>query len=90
MSKLPELPDPPKATIFDELQYAYDGLLTCLRADDPLRATLFAGILIQVASTLQIQACQYMVKEASSIGATLPGVHEEIVVFAGMEGTVDA
>ncbi len=83
------MPETPKATIFDELQYAYDGLLTCLRANDPLRTTLFAGILIQVASTLQIQACQHMVNEASSIGAALPGVHEEIVVFAGMEGTVN-
>ncbi len=74
-------------TVFDELQYAYSGLIACLRADDLLRVTLFAGILTQVSSKVQIRACQHLVNKASSVGAILPGLYEEIVVFAGMEGT---
>lgn len=85
-------PEPPEATqqltIFDELQYAYDGLLACLRADDLLRATMFAGILIQTASTLQVRACRHLVSQMPS-KAILPGLHEEFIISAGMEGIVD-
>jgi len=75
-------------TIFDQLQYAFDGLLACIRADDPLRAMMFAGILIRVASTLQVECCQHLVDQMPS-KATLPGLHEEVTVFAGMEGTIN-
>ena len=84
----PETQPQPQPTIFDELQYGYDGLVACIRADDLLRSTMFAGLLIKTASILQVRACQQMVGQLPS-KAILPGLHEEFTVIAGMEGTVD-
>ena len=75
----------PETTIFDELRYAYDGLIACLNADDLVRATLFAGILIQVSSTVQVRACQHLVNKVSPAGTILPGLYEETIVCAGTE-----